>query len=278
MTFHIVNLSFSGTAHPRTSLYFHDRTWLDLNMIQSSHLVSTKSQVHEPGALDFTWNPLFNYEPIADEYRSTPTRPVVDGETRFEDHPRDVKDASKGYWGAVDTRNAAYHSLFAGAAGHTYGNHNIWQFYDPLRNPATYLARASWQSALNQPGAGQMQYAKKLMLSRPYFMRIPDQTLIVGDQGEGQQHISATRDKEGRYAMVYLPRGQSVTVDLSKLSGPRAAGWWFDPRTGGAAKIDTGFSLVGQKTFAPPTHGDDQDWILVLDSENGRFAAPGALP
>ncbi|MBI4166583.1 MAG: glycoside hydrolase family 140 protein [Acidobacteria bacterium] len=279
ITYHITSLSFSGTAHPRTSLYFHDRAWLDMNMLQSSHFIDQSPHLRRLGA-DFGWNSTYNYEPIGDEYRSLPVRPVVDGEPHYEDHPIDFDpNASKiAYWRAYDVRNAAYHALFAGAAGHTYGSFNIWDFYQPDRGEQAApgrLIRQPWQQALQAPGAGQMQYAKNLLLSRPYFSRIPDQTLIVGDPGEGQQHIGATRDKDGSYAMLYLPQGQSVAVDLSKMTGSRVIGWWFDPRTGIAKKIGDAFPASGQRSFTAPTQGKNQDWILVLDDEGKGFAVPG---
>jgi len=113
------------------------------------------------------------------------------------------------------------------------------------------------------------------MLSRPYFTRIPDQSLIVGDPGEGHLHIGATRDGNGSYGMLYIPQGQAVTIDLSKIAGPKAVGWWFDPRTGTAARIKASIPTAGKKSFTPPTSGADQDWVLVIDSEKSGFAAPG---
>lgn len=141
-------------------------------------------------------------------------------------------------------RGALYKALFAGAAGHTYGHFSLWNFYDTARvgkqkeGPYEQLfakfERASWQQALDAPGAGQMQHAKALLLSRPYFTRIPDQSLMTGKAVEGASHITATRDRTGAYLMIYLPQGQPVTVDLNQLSGASAVGWWFDPRTGKA--------------------------------------------
>ena len=36
---------------------------------------------------------------------------------------------------AADVRQAAYWALLSGAAGHVYGNHNVWQFWQPGREP-----------------------------------------------------------------------------------------------------------------------------------------------
>jgi hypothetical protein len=71
-------------------------------------------------------------------------------------------------------------------------------------------------------------------------------------------HIGATRDREGSYAMVYLPHGQKVTVDLTKISGKAAVAWWFDPRTGQAKRIDGSFPTSGTRAFEPPTSGAER--------------------
>ena len=113
------------------------------------------------------------------------------------------------------------------------------------------------------------------MLSRPYLTRIPDQSLIIEPQAEGSQHIGATRDQNGSYAMIYLPQGQEVTVDLSKIAGSQAVGWWYDPRTGASTRIKGSISTFGTKSFVPPTSGANQDWVLIVDSEKSNFAKPG---
>ncbi|MBI4166535.1 MAG: hypothetical protein HY508_12450 [Acidobacteria bacterium] len=151
-------------------------------------------------------------------------------------------------------------------------------FFNPeLHKPVSHAAK-SWMSELDAPGAQQMRYVKALMLSRPYFTRIPDQSVIVGDAGEGVAHIGATRDREGSYMMVYLPQGQPVTVDTVKLSGLSAVAWWYDPRTGVATRIQGSFQRSGTVTFIPPSKGPESDWVLVLDTEGNNFGAPGAEP
>lgn len=41
-----------------------------------------------------------------------------------------------------------------------------------------------WYEALNAPGASQIIYLKNLILSYPYFERVPAQDIIAGGQGE----------------------------------------------------------------------------------------------
>jgi hypothetical protein len=133
-----------------------------------------------------------------------------------------------------------------------------------------------WQKALDLPMAWQVQHLQHLMLSRPFLSRIPDQGMIVGPQLEGNDHVIATRDESGSYAMIYFPTGKSATVDLNKLSGTKYRAWWFDPRTGNA--YSTGkFRNAGRQLFAPPTAGKGHDWVLVLDDAKRDFPVPGEV-
>lgn len=274
--------TFPGAPKPLSSAFLNDRGWLTIHMLQSSHYENPPEQVHGFLGFSFGWIGPRNYEAVRHEYDAEPTRPVIDGEARFEDIGKDNDGENvtrKGYWNGYDARNAAYHAVFAGAAGHSYGNHAVWQFAEPglTTIDPPIPAGVAWREALHRPAASQMQHLKALMLSRPYFTRVPDQSLIVGEAGDGTAHIGATRDAQGRYAMVYLPHGQPVTVDLSLLAG-RVNAWWFDPRSGAATRIKGEFSPAGRQTFTPPSNGNEQDWVLVLDDARQKFAAPAQRP
>ncbi len=39
-----------------------------------------------------------------------------------------------------------------------------------------------WNEAINQAGAKQMQHGKRLIESRPFFDRIPDESIIISDR------------------------------------------------------------------------------------------------
>ncbi|MEM6647875.1 MAG: DUF4038 domain-containing protein, partial [Bacteroidota bacterium] len=111
MTYHPQGDGFSAT-------WFHDDAWLDFNMYQSGH-----------GSFDKP-----NYRVVAQGYGLTPTKPVLDGEPRYEDHPVNW-NPDNGWFMDFDTRQAAYWPMLSGAMGHTYGNHNIWQMWQPGRDP-----------------------------------------------------------------------------------------------------------------------------------------------
>ena len=247
------------TYHPQggrsSAEWFHNDEWLDFNMLQSGH-----------GKFDND-----NYRSVSADYNRKPIKPCLDGEPRYEDHPVNWKPQN-GWFTDFDVRQAAYWALFAGGFGHTYGCHDIWQMYAPGRGPIS-SARNNWYDVLDLPGAWDMMHVRNLIESRPFPDRVPDQSLISGDAGTGGEHIQATRGKD--YAFLYLPYGQSVKVELGKISGDKVKAWWFDPRTGKTISTGT-FANSGTREFNPlgePTRGND--WVLVLDDAAKQLPPPG---
>ena len=96
----------------------------------------------------------------------------------------------------------------------------------------------------------------------------------LASPGPESRRVQATRDAEGSYAMVYVPKAnQTVTVDTSKLSTSRLRAWWYDPRTGRAEEIAGEFPVGGPLSFTTPPEGPD--WVLVLDDAARGYPAPG---
>jgi hypothetical protein len=190
---------------------------------------------------------------------------------RYEDHPINW-DPTNSWFDALDAREAAYWALFAGAHGHTYGCQDIWQFWQPGREPMGH-ARTPWQEALELEAAWGMQHVRRLIESRPFLSRIPDQSLIAEGQADAFDHVQATRDAEGTYAFVYVPTGAPVGVDTSSLKGKLTA-WWFDPREGTATPAGEAEAGIGA-SFTPPSSGRGNDWVLVFDSSEAGYGAPG---
>ncbi|MBC8164328.1 MAG: glycoside hydrolase family 140 protein [Bryobacteraceae bacterium] len=256
MTFHPPG--GQGSAEP-----FHSEDWLSFNMRQNGH------------AVDFTGR----YDKTAFDYKRTPVKPVLDGEPIYEDHPVSFRADEQGHSIAADVRRPLYWNLFSGAFGHTYGHHSVWQMWSPDKKPVN-RPLMPWKEAIAQPGAGQMRYGRRLMESRPFLTRVPDDSLIVTSSvpsampGTGRYHFSATRDESGSYAMVYAPVGRKFKVHTAKISGSRIAAWWFNPRNGEATRIRV-FDKKDEAEFEPPDQGEMMDWVLVLDDASKRFPAPG---
>jgi len=236
------------TFHPpggrTSSAWFHGDDWLSINMLQTGHARDTDSAAR-----------------IDADYRREPTKPVLDGEPTYEDHPLSF-NPKNGYATALDVRKYLYWNLFAGACGHTYGCHNIWQMVTEGRKPISW-AHASWQESLDLPGAGQVKYAGILLESRPYVSRVPDQSLIASDPGKGGEAVRATRGQG--YALVYLPAPKPVTIDLRKVGTSTVSASWFDPRTG-KTSVACELRADAPKEFAPPAD-PGPDWVLVLDGK-----------
>jgi hypothetical protein len=156
----------------------------------------------------------------------------------------------------------------------------MWQFYDTNHKPVN-RPLMTWRKAIEEPGANQMQFGRRLLESRPILTRIPDNDVIVPGEvttsipGAGAYRFVATRDSAGSYAMVYAPIGRAFSVRMDKVSGNNVKAWWFDPRTG-AARSAGEFSSEGVQEFTPPNPGEVLDWVLVLDDAAQNFPAPGS--
>lgn len=247
MTFHPVGPAASSS-------YFHADPWMKFNMIQSSHGPNRE-----------------NWKMIAHDYALAPVKPTMDGETSYEQIVFSKRPACTDY----DCRKVAYWGVFAGGCGHTYGASGVFFFNKP-GDKSSFGPLRLWHEAIQLPGSSQMQYLRRLMESRPYLTRIPDQSLLASGEGESGNHVQATRCSQGAYALVYVPNAkQSVTVRLDRLSGTEVLARWYDPRTGKATEIGR-FPRSGDRTFTTPEEGPD--WVLVLDDAAKGYQAPGAPP
>jgi hypothetical protein len=251
-----VLMSFHPRGGETSSTWFHDDPWLDFNMHQTSHGLAESTM---------------SWARIAKDYARTPVKPVLDGEPLYEDHPLAFRSREFGYSNDSHVRQRAYWDVFAGACGHTYGNHAVWQFYTPGRQPVNGPLYY-WNEAIHRPGANQMRYVRALVESRPYLSRVPDQSLVA-DELTGADHIAATRG-DG-YAFVYSAQGRKFTVKLDKLGVPRLAAWWYNPRDGAATAAGE-FEGAGTHEFTCPSEGFGSDWVLVLDDAARKFPKPGA--
>ena len=251
-------ITYHPSGEQSSSRWFRNEPWLDFNLMQSGH-------GRKDGA---------NFGMIEKDYQFTPVKPTIDGEHRYENHPVNWKPEQLGWFDDYDARQASYWAVFAGAAGDTYGCNDIWQMKTPERKPLS-LARGVWYESLNLPGAGQMQYLRRLMESRPYFSRVPDQGLIPDDPLEGADHLQATRG-DG-YAFVYFPQSKAAVVRTDRVQGDKLHAWWYNPRNGEAASIGV-FKKEQNRTFNPPgSYGRGNDWVLVLDDAAKRFGVPGRV-
>jgi hypothetical protein len=249
-----------------SSTHFHHHEWLDFNACQSSHRAA------DP-----------NYMNISNDYELVPTKPTLDMEPRYEDivdglwDPRIVSNPS-GRIDARQVREAAYWPVLAGAAGHGYGHNSIWSMHDSTKvdSASDYsfplcLPRSSWLVALDSPGAFGMGYLRKLVELRPWYQMVPDQSVIVTGQGEGEDHVQAARAEDGSFVLAYLPFGHAVVIRMDKITGSIVKAQWYNPRDGNFSQVAR-YPNSGLREFVAPTMGEDNDWVLVLEDASKNYA------
>jgi hypothetical protein len=248
-------MSFHPGGEHTSSVWFHNDTWLDFNMFQTGH---------NTAAITKGWIE------IGDDYARRPTKPVIDGEPLYEDHPIGFRKASEnGFSFDAHVRQRAYWHLFAGACGFAYGNHAVWQMHAPGRRPVNGPL-FYWYDVLDRPGATQMKYVRALIESRPMLSRVPDQSIVV-DPLDGSDRIQATRGED--YLFVYSGSGRKFTVNMGKISGKQVKAHWYNPRNGSSTSIGT-FDNTGTREFIPQFEGFGSDWILILDDASKGYKPP----
>ncbi len=248
------------TYHPfgrtQSSTWFHNEPWLDFNMFQSGH----RRYDQDTTGLAYGED---NWRYAADDYSKIPVKPTLDGEPSYEGIPQGLHDTTQPYWTDKEVRRYAYWSVFSGCCGFTYGHNAVMQFYKPTDPSPAYGAKEYWDTALNSQGATQMQYLKKLILSKPYFDRIPANDLLAVGQGEKYDYIAVTRGKD--YVFAYTWMGSDFALDLKKLPEGNYNASWYDPRTG-ISSLDKPYNNKGIVIFDPPGEkGPGNDWVLVLE-------------
>jgi hypothetical protein len=261
-TLHDVDKNHLITFHPRgrtiSSIWFQNEKWLQLNMFQSGHRnYAQDTASNEPFRFGED-----NWKYVNLVYNKTPVKPLLDGEPSYEGIPYGLHDTTLPRWKDRDVRRYGYWSVFAGAAGFTYGDNAVMQMRKAGEKVGAYGAKDYWFNAIKDPGASEMIWLKKLMLSKPYFDRVPDESLIA-DQGKRYNYIAATRGKG--YAFFYDYTGRNFKVNMGKILGKKVKAIWYCPRDGSKKLIGL-FVNKGVKIFDPPgEEKEGNDWVLILE-------------
>lgn len=267
------------TFHPRggssSSKSLHQEDWLDFNMYQSGH------GQHFNNVYDYATNDL----------KLSPLKPTVDGEPAYEDiavkfweymdfskqseqrTPNGVLDKNhliqdksqfkEGFFDDYDVRVHAYWNFLSGACGYTYGNNAIWQMFKKggeVAIPCLF----DWRESMDRPGAFDLQHVRALLEDR-FYKIVPDQHIINGEVGKGENRIAAACTNDNSLALVYLAKGQQVTINMNKFSKNVKVSW-FDPRNGSTQKIGI-YKNKGLNTFIPKSSGINNDWVLILENK-----------
>lgn len=263
------------TYHPRgrftSARWFSQSPWLDFHTYQSGH----RRYGQRMGNADYpipdnTEEDVWMY--VDSTWKYKPVKPVLDSEPSYEAIPIGLHDPNEGRWQAWDVRRYAYWDVFAGCCGHTYGHNSIMQMLET--GESTGYGRdgeeKSWMEALEDPGFNQMKFLKNLMLSFPYFERVPDQSIIAGTNGTMYDRLIATRGNS--YLLVYNYHSNVMNVDLRKISGSKKNVWWMDAATGKLKYL--GVYANGIHVFTPINMSDRiEDGVLIAVDASKRYLA-----
>ncbi|MFO0889803.1 MAG: glycoside hydrolase family 140 protein [Isosphaeraceae bacterium] len=250
-------ISYHGSGQTSSSTWYHRADWLDFNTIQSGHTFASDS-----------------YKFVSKDYAQSPAKPTIDMEPAYENHPT---GAGKPRVDAHKVRTQAYIAMLAGAAGHAYGSLDLFWLYKPGDGPFPRDGFQDWRTAMNYPGARQMGVMRRLFEERPWYRLRPDQSVLASEPGDGPFRTVAARSEDGSFAIVYLPEGRPVSIEMNKLSGSTVRAQWYDPRDGTWTRIGE-FPASGRREFAPESRGVDKDWALVLEDAAKDFPATGRRP
>jgi len=263
------------TYHPfgrtSSSLWFHREKWLDFNMFQSGHRRYDQASLGE-------WDDNVERETffgednwryverdlgdISQEDDGVYNKPTLDGEPSYEGIPQGLHNPRNPYWEEWDVRRYAYWSVFAGAAGHTYGSNAIMQFYENLSDKGSYGVREVWKDAMHHPGAAQLKYLKELMESVDFIHGKSMDSLLLFGQKERYHRISVFAGAD--YIFCYDYSGDEFLLDLRGYRDMALDVYWMNPQDGTYSYINT---LKGtEKYLASPAarKGGANDWVLVL--------------
>lgn len=260
------------TYHPRgrytSARWWSKASWIDFHTFQSGHRrynqrMGNKDYPIVEGSEEDNWM----YVDSTWKYR--PMRPVMDAEPSYEAIPKGLHDPTEGRWMPEDVRRYAYWSVFAGSCGHVYGHNSIMQMLKP-GYPTSYGTDGEelpWYEALKAPGYNQMKHLKNLMLALPYFSRVPDQTIISGQNGTRYDRLIATRGTD--YLMVYNYTRRPMAIDLRKISGKEKRLWWMDAETGSLSYLGQRHNgIVAIAPEALPRGGRDGVLIAIDATRN----------
>ncbi len=162
-------------------------------------------------------------------------------------------------------RTQAYVTMFSGGCGHMFGNSPIWHF-DSLG-----ASNGGWKANLNSAGARSMTVLKGLFDTIRWDLLAPDisNTFLTAGAQSGSNKAAAALASDQSFGAIYTPNARTLTVDLSRLSGPNVRARWFDVSNGAFTTISgSPFANNQSRNFVTPGNnaGGQGDWVLLLES------------
>jgi hypothetical protein len=218
--------------------YQYGESWIDLDAWYENAITT------ESGAACY-WQKI--------EYERAHPMPSFQTEGPYQQP--DPKNASD-----LDIRMQNYYvALGGGCGGHVYGAGWMADDWD-------------YDTYKNNGGRVQTIYFKNLFVSRDWTTLVPDydHTFITAGYGtlsmNTLDYVGAAINN-GTLGMAYCPKAVTITVNMSKFSGPVTARW-YDPTNGDYRSIKgSPFSNKGSRQFTTPgtNSAGSGDWVLVLE-------------
>ncbi|QSQ19081.1 DUF4038 domain-containing protein [Pyxidicoccus parkwayensis] len=231
---------------PSTSAlaYWAGESWLDVDNVYTYPAEGNLASMVQSRALTeyqrASWLPFFLTESFYENEHSTTTQGRI--------------------------RQQAYEALLSGGMGQVFGSNPIWNF----NNHPIFGTPIFWKDQLQARGSLDMVHVKALFSSRRWEKLVPDAAhtfLTAGLGTPGLDSTVAALAADGSFGLAYVPSLRTVTVDMSRLSGPATARW-FDPTQGTYVTVSgSPFPNSGARTFTPPGNNGTGtgDWVLVLE-------------
>ncbi|MDF9797156.1 hypothetical protein OKW21_002419 [Catalinimonas alkaloidigena] len=231
-----------GAPYLNSSDWFHKDAWLDFNMIE------TFTNVNDV------------YASVLEDYRITdPIKPTVMGEPGYEGFPIKNSDA---VISAVQIRRQAYQSIFAGAAGYTYGG-----FRDSLNNGPLFSPFEGWQDMLEMEGAVTMVHFKNFCLDNHWPDWKPIHGIIGQKEDEGELRKVAVRSKKNNQLYIYFPDNTAASLNVSQLFKPVKPVYkkWYNTVRGTYTQA-VEVSIENELIIAQPPKGWTDAILMLSDS------------
>ncbi len=175
------------------------------------------------------------------------------------------------FGGTAPFRKYLWWGMLGGIAGGFFGHEQLWRFDDGT--PGTL-----WSTLLATQGRLDAARQFAFLKSKPWYRLIPNGlggigTLITAGGGtaspQSTDYVAAACTPQGDLLLAYIPPAHagSITVAMSKLTGPITASW-FDPTDASLTAIGS-FSNTGTQAFTPPATNSvgDTDFLLVLETD-----------
>ena len=198
----------------------HDTDPSALQTVELNYLVSASMD-------DPNWRPIvgldavYTYRPTyakeLQEYRRLRVKPTFLVEANYEFEMNGGTDGGS----TQNLRRQEYWSALSGTTGQLYASHYSWTL------------NGDWKSNLDTTGILQFSYMRRLFQPRAWYDLVPDykhQVLTAGfgaysdsDSITTDTYATAAATPDGKLALAYLPSIRTVTIDMSRLSGPVTA-------------------------------------------------------